>query len=248
MCAGIIPAGVLRELGELKLEIPPTLVMGEIDSYALHTVAGCLRVTMTDPQARAVAIFRGNGPGPGSPPEPISFDGFLLAEAERRGAQVIRQQVEEVCVRPSRWVRTRDGVYPSDLLVLASGVNGGPIQIRGWPYLPPLTETMAQAEVFVGNAEVQNRLGSAVHVFLPRSLPVVFATLVPKGPFVSVSLLGRGIEPRRPGSRECKWSSCGRKMRQSNDEGEAVIADCGLRMRNMTNPTSEIRHPKFLAL
>ncbi|MBI4379815.1 MAG: hypothetical protein HY574_01290 [candidate division NC10 bacterium] len=194
MCAGIIPADVLRDLRGLNLTIPPSLVMGEIDSYALHTASGCLRVTMMDPDARAVTVFRGNGPGPGLPPEPISFDSFLLAEAERRGARVIRQQIEEICARPRRWVRTHDRVYHCDLIVLASGVNGSVLPAHGLPYVPPRTEAMAQGEVFLGSPEVRNRLGSAVHVFFPRSLPVVFGTLVPKGPFVSISLLGRGTE------------------------------------------------------
>jgi flavin-dependent dehydrogenase len=192
MCAGIVPAGAMQALLDLGLTIPPSLVMGEIDAYALHTPSGSLRVSLSnDPQARAVAIFRGNGPGPGLPVTPMSFDGWLLAEAQRRGARVIRQHVEEACVQPSRWVRTRDQMWPCDLIVLASGINGHPVPIRGLPYLPPPTELMAQGEMFLGGAEVARRLGSAVHVFFPRSLPLVFGALVPKGPFVSLSLLGR---------------------------------------------------------
>jgi flavin-dependent dehydrogenase len=195
MCAGILPGRVLKELGELGLQIPPALVMAEIDSYVLHTASGRLRVTMTDREAQVVAVFRGNGPGPSPPPEPVSFDGFLLTEAERRGARIVRQRVEEVSLQPLRWVRTRQDVYLCDLLVLACGVNAIPPSIRGGAYVPPRTETMTQGEVLAGPAEVEACLGSAVHVLLPRTLPVVFGTLVPKGAFVSVSLLGPGVGP-----------------------------------------------------
>ncbi|MFN3477257.1 MAG: hypothetical protein ACK4Z6_06865, partial [Candidatus Methylomirabilales bacterium] len=55
-------------------------------------------------------------------------------------------------------------------------------------------ETMAQAELWLGEGEVQRRLGSSIHVFLPPSPRLTFGTLIPKGTFVSVSLLGRNLD------------------------------------------------------
>jgi len=241
MCAGIIPGGVPRELRALDLPVPSGLLVGELGAYVLHTGAGSLRVTMADPEAHVAAVFRGNGPGPGSPPGPLSFDGFLLAEAERRGARVVRERVVEISARPLRWVRTPSDLYMTDLLVLATGVNGGGVEIRGTPYVPPPTESMAQGEVLVGEAEVRGRLGSAIHVFLPRTAPVLFGTLVPKGAFVSVCLLGRGLGRRAIGEFLALD-----EVRELLPEGSRQV--CGCRPRIAVGPGRPLFDDGFVAV
>jgi len=195
MCAGVIPAFVLREIEALDLKLPAPIIQGSIDAYVLHTVAGTLKAAMPAPEAQVISVFRGNGPRHLRAP-PISFDGFLLDEARRRRARVVLEQVEEVGLQPHTWIRTQAGCERFDLVVLAAGVNGGSLPLRGITYAPPLMETMAQAELFLGEEEVQSRLGSSIHVFLPPSPRLAFGTLIPKGAFVNVSLLGRGLDWR----------------------------------------------------
>ena len=84
MCAGIIPAFVLRELEALDLKVPAPIIQGFIDAYVLHTGASSLKAAMPDPEAQVISVFRGNGPRHLRSP-PISFDGFLLEEAKRLG-------------------------------------------------------------------------------------------------------------------------------------------------------------------
>lgn len=193
MCAGIIPAFVLREMEELDLKVPAPIIQGVISSYVLHTRAGTLRAAMPDPEVQVISVFRGNGPRRLRSP-PISFDGFLLEEARRRGARVVLEPVEEVSFQPQPWVRTPTGGKGFDLVVLATGVNGGVLPLRGIAYAPPSMETMAQAELWLGEEAVQRCLGSAIHVFLPPSPCLTFGTLIPKGAFVSVSLLGKDLD------------------------------------------------------
>lgn len=196
MCAGIIPMFVLREMEAFDLKLPAPLIQGVISAYVLHTRAGTLQAAMPDPEAQVISVFRGNGPCRLQSP-PVSFDGFLVEEAKRRGAQVVMDQVAEVGLEPQPWVRTQRGWEGFDLVVLAAGVNGGTLPLRGIPYAPPSRETMAQAELWLGEAEVQRRLGSAIHVFLPPSPHLAFGTLIPKGAFVSVSLLGQDLDQRK---------------------------------------------------
>lgn len=195
-CAGILPGFVLREMEGLGLVLPPGVAQSPIDSYVLHVATGTLHAGAPDRDGHAISVYRGNGPRHFRSPLPASFDGFLLGEAERHGACLVRERVEEVCLAPQRWVRTAGGQRPYELLVLATGVKARNLTIRGGSYAPPTTQAMAQTEIFLGAEEVRDRFGSSIHVFLPRAAHLTFGTLVPKGAFVNVSLLGRELGPR----------------------------------------------------
>ena len=78
-----------------------------------------------------------------------------------------------------------------DLVVLASGVNWKPIDIRGLDYVPPATQTMSQYELYTGADHVESSIGNTAHVFLIPDSNIIFGTLVPKGPFINVSILTR---------------------------------------------------------
>jgi NADH dehydrogenase len=80
----------------------------------------------------------------------------------------------------------RDGY---DLVVLATGINTGSTVVRGLNYIPPETRRMAMAELYVGAEQVRAVLGNVAHVFLIPHSGMIFGTLVPKGPFVNVSVL-----------------------------------------------------------
>ena len=79
--------------------------------------------------------------------------------------------------------------------MLASGVNAAPVKVIGLEYIPPKTQIMAQDELYAGSKEVESRLGSVAHAFLIPHSGLIFGTLVPKGPFINVSVLSRGEHP-----------------------------------------------------
>src|SRR6266568_6144337 len=62
MCAGLIPAHVVRQLVELDLVLPAGLLLGRIDHYALHTSAGAIDASPPDPSAEVFGVYRGAGP------------------------------------------------------------------------------------------------------------------------------------------------------------------------------------------
>jgi flavin-dependent dehydrogenase len=190
MCAGIVPAWVMDQLVELGLAIPPELIWGRVNAYSLHTSAGVLRATQPDARAEIFSVYRGTGPRYGHPPGLTSFDEFLLEAAVARGATLRRAVVQSA--RPGRpgEVITAEGTEAYDLVVLATGINHGRPQLHGTGYRPPPTGPTCQTELFLGEDEVRLRLGSAVHIFLPPDDVGDYGVLIPKGPFVTVSLLG----------------------------------------------------------
>jgi flavin-dependent dehydrogenase len=196
MCAGIIPAGVLSRFAELDLTIPPALVLSRISSYALHTSAGSLVATQPDARAEIISVYRGSGPRYGHPPEQLSFDEFLIEEAIARGARRQRAYVEAVRPGPPHDVVSGGVSEPYDLVVLATGVNGFAIQLHGLAYRPPPTGAMCQTELYLGRDEVQRQLGPVVHLFLPPDEIASYGILIPKGPFVTVSLVNPRAQMR----------------------------------------------------
>jgi len=193
MCAGLIPMQVLRELAEIGLELPERIIRARIHRYTLHTAAGQITLPQPDPDGDVVSVYRGQGPRCAPWPEPISFDGFLLEAARSQGAEVIPEQVTSVAFRPYPRVTTRRRTVLADLIVLAAGVNRHPIHFTDLAYRPPPRRQMAQTELCLGMDAVRTALGESVHIFLPADGTFIFATLVPKGPCINVSLLGRNL-------------------------------------------------------
>lgn len=194
MCAGLIPVRVLHELAEIGVSVPSRVIRDRISHYTLHTAAGQIRLPQPDRDGDVVSVYRGNGPWHGPLwSEPVSFDGFLLAIARARGADVVPARVTSVTFNPRPRVEADTACLPADLVVLAAGINRPAIRFTDLPYRPPPLRKMAQTEICLGEEKVQAALGNSVHIVLPRDGSLVFGTLVPKGPCISVSLLGTDL-------------------------------------------------------
>ena len=199
MCAGLIPVTVLYRFRELGLAIPPEVILGHINAYSLHTSAGVLNATQPDAHAEIVSVYRGAGPWHGRLLGQASFDALLLEEAVSRGARLRRSYVE--AIRRDRPVEIVSGGETErfDLAVLASGLNGRPVSLPGFSYRPPPAGSMCQTELYLGEEEVQRRLGSSVHIFLPPEEIATYGILIPKGSFISASLLNARSQMRSMG-------------------------------------------------
>ncbi len=145
-CAGILSSLLLSRLARLGLEPPPDVIQSEIDTYALHLGSLVLPVPRVDPARRIYSVFRGSGPREGDAPYPRSFDGWLLAEARQRGAEVVKARVQRV----TRGVRPRvvlgERTLEADLVVLATGINSRAPLEPAWGYRAPRAVSMAQDE------------------------------------------------------------------------------------------------------
>ncbi|MBI3998901.1 MAG: hypothetical protein HY355_07695 [Armatimonadetes bacterium] len=119
-----------------------------------------------------------------------------MQQAVARGATHRRSFVQEVRRGPPVEVVTGDASERYDLVVLATGLNGYPLALYSFDYRPPPVGSMFQTELYLGHDEVQRRLGSSVHVFLPPDDVATYGILIPKGPFVTVSLLNARSQMR----------------------------------------------------
>jgi flavin-dependent dehydrogenase len=199
MCGGIVYESMVQLLSTEGINLPTTVVQRGIDSYVLHMDVGSVRIETPRKEKRIAAVHRGAGPRGIGERRWGSFDGHLLNLAAAKGANIIRERVEELGKENGRSrITTKRGISAGyDLLVGAIGVNS-PFLKRfeqlGTGYRAPVTARTSVAEFFLGEEAIQTYLGSSMHVFLPNLPRLEFAALIPKGDYVTVCLLGKGID------------------------------------------------------
>ena len=118
-----------------------------------------------------------------------SFDGYLLDKACARGAKWIQARAISVSGNEKPIVHTAQETFPTDLVILATGVNSRPPMDESFGYKPPPTETMAQDEFLLP----QGWPTDLVSAYFQKPAGLAFGALIPKGRYVNISLLGRGL-------------------------------------------------------
>lgn len=194
-CAGILSISLLENLHGLGLKIPDEIIQSQIDHYAVHSPYTSISISNPERGIQIVSIYRGGGPRLSHYEERISFDGWLLRQAQGQGVTVESETVSRLYLEDTAKIEVAGKKLDYDLIVLASGVNAKPAQILGLDYVPPRTRIMAQAELHAGTTQVESRLENTAHAFLIPYSEIVFGTLMPKGPFINVSVLSRGTRP-----------------------------------------------------
>ena len=193
-CAGILSLSLLRNWKELGLVIPEEIVQTRIDHYAVHSPYTSISIKNPDQNAPIVSVYRGGGPRISHFDSSVSFDDWLLGQAKSRDVAVEYYSVSGISLGAEAVVEVDGEKHPCDLAVLACGADCS-IAINGLNYVPPKTRMMAQDELYAGVDEVKTRLGTMAHAFLVPNSDVIFGTLVPKGPFINVSVLSAGKRP-----------------------------------------------------
>jgi len=160
---------------------------------------GIVRMKTPLEEMRIAAVYRGAGPRNLPEKKWDSFDGLLLQRAAAKGAQVVRDHVDQVALNDGRpEVKARHGTPQSyDLLVVASGVNSSLLKSLaglGLSYRPPTTARTYISEFYLGEETIVKYLGHAMHVFLLNLPRLEFAALIPKGDYVTFCLLGKNID------------------------------------------------------
>ncbi|MBI4633611.1 MAG: FAD-dependent oxidoreductase [Deltaproteobacteria bacterium] len=194
-CAGILSSTLIRNLAELHLELSKEIIQNPIEGFAVHSPYATIDI-MNPEATRIGSVYRGGGPRKSSYAEKISFDGWLLKQAQSRGVTVEHSAVSQISLdSPRPLVESAGKKVSYGLVVLATGVNAKPIPIAGSGYAPPETRIMAMNELHAGAEQVNACLGNVAHAFLLPHSGLIFGTLVPKGPFINVSVLGSGKYP-----------------------------------------------------
>lgn len=199
MCAGIISESLVQLLAMEGINLPPNVVQRGIDTYVLHTEVGKTFLETPHLEKRIGVVFRGAGPLGMVASEWSSFDGFLLDQALHKGATLRPFRVEAVELVDGRpQLRTRLGQSQSyDLLAVATGVNTNALRmfppVQSSYRSPKMVQTFIR-EYLVGKEHIEHHMGHhTLHFFLLDIPGLDFAAIVPKGNYVTVCLLGAGI-------------------------------------------------------
>jgi len=188
-CAGILSAGAVGNLAALGLHVPEAVIQSERRAYVVHVQGEVATIEQPDPARRIFSIYRGAGPRWHVGAPLAGFDHYLRQEAQALGAQLIPERVRRVTRGERPVVHTDHSELPADLVVLATGVNSRSPLHADFGYDPPESEAMAQDEV-LRPADWPDHTVAAFFGGLPE---LVFGALVPKGPYLNVSLLWRGV-------------------------------------------------------
>ena len=255
MCGGIISESLVQMLAVEGINLPTTVVQRGIDSYMLHTDLGSVRIDTPLKEKRIAAVHRGSGPRDVKKVRWSSFDGHLLSLAERKGARVIHNRVDDIVwIKGLPAVKTRAGKESQayDFIAVTVGVNTSALAMMQKlqpEYVAPETTKTFICEYRLGESVIEQYLGSSMQVFLLNIPRLEFAAIIPKGDYATVCLLGEDIDKEllqsfldAPAVKNCMpadWSAekrscfCGPRLniqgtRQPFGDRVVFIGDCGV--------------------
>ncbi len=199
-CGGIISELLVQTLAVEGINLPPSVVQRGIDSYRLHTEAGDVFIETPAQEKTIATVYRGGGPKGIIGKEKESFDNFLLKKAIHEGARHLPIKVDRVSFnssgRPEIYSKDKK-ILEADLVVGCFGVNSPTAKIiedTAFGYKVPKTVKALIAEIALDKKSISEYFGSSIHLFLLPTKNIKFAALIPKGTYVTLCILGKGIE------------------------------------------------------
>lgn len=200
MCGGVISEYLVQTLAAEGINLPEGVVQRGLDSYVVHMPEGSVHMETAVGERRLAAVHRGSGPRGAGAHTWQSFDGFLLEQAQRMGARVIRGRVASLARDQGRLVvgvRGDDTTRTYDLVAAATGVNSSANKLVAEldiGYQPPRLAKAYVAELPVGRRWIDGHIGTSMHIFLLDLPGLEFGALLPKGEYLTLCLLGRGVD------------------------------------------------------
>jgi len=200
MCGGLVSESLIQAMALEGINLPSAVVQRGIDSYVLHTRDSDVKLDTPVKEKRIAAVHRGGGPSETWAEPDGGLDGYLLDLARQRGAKVVGTCVDQVVWDKGRpQVRLGGTAQTYDLLVGATGVNSDSWFIYknlGISGEPPKTTRAWITELDLGREATNRYFSSSVHVFLLNLPRLDVASVIPKGGFLTVSILGRRLDQR----------------------------------------------------
>lgn len=203
LCAGVIAESLNQKLAEEGIFLPEKRIINRVDGYCLHLNEESFYLAYRENRNNSIiTVFRGSGPRFSQFPERISFDDFLLTWVQERGAEIISYPVRKINLSDKSWQaavlyygpRNSPKKLEADLIVGAFGVNSfflHKLADLKTGYKIPSTMATFQAEVKLGKKEVEKALRNFIHVFTPTKSSIRYASLIPKGDYISITLIGK---------------------------------------------------------
>jgi len=203
LCAGVLSDSLSQKLAEEGIVLPDSRIVNRVEGYVLHVHDEQIEFSFFDNQIMPIStVFRGNGPRCSNFPDVVSFDDYLLAWVQRMGVAVISQPVWDIAIPgqsmdPVRLIYGKKNTTQSceaDFVVGAFGINSflsKKIQAGGFGYRPPPALITYQAEILMGMDEIRKSFANNIHVYVPRSKIIRYASVIPKGDYVSLTVIGK---------------------------------------------------------
>lgn len=197
-CGGIVSESLIQTLATEGIVLPSRVIRRGIESYTMHLEQGTTVIDTPLKEQRIASVFRGFGPKGSVSEEFDSFDNFLLNLCVEKGATKIFDKVKQV-------ERTENGIKLTtlkalekeyDLVVSAVGLNRLTYELfkNVCPsFVPPVTTRTYISEIYLPPDQIDRYFGNSMHVFLLNLPNIKFGALIPKGHYVTLVLLGAGI-------------------------------------------------------
>lgn len=203
MSAAVIASTLHAKLIKDGIVLPKRIIRHEIKGYYFQTEEYGIELYKPEQSDKSsiLAVYRGNGPLYSTNTKSHSFDDCLLGHVIDQGVNAIYEPVQELRLSsdidtPATIIYGRNNSYKemkADLVVGAFGVNSTIVnKIKGlnFGYIPPKTIKTCQMEIPLSAAFVKKSFNDNIHVFALGIKPFRFASMVPKGNYVTVSLVG----------------------------------------------------------
>jgi flavin-dependent dehydrogenase len=210
-CAGGISPKLNDALKELGLDLPPDLIQSRIGSVIIQGYWKNIELEVP-PGREMFSVYRGSRPSRRADRH-RNFDSFLLSESLKQGAELIATEVTDVRYSESGKpvvLHRAGGIekgFESDLVVFAAGVNqevGKPAEEsrilqcmrRLAPEFVPARLRRALILELEARPRVPGNLAGTVYFveYGSKALPLEMCSLVPKRGFVTVVLIGAGVD------------------------------------------------------
>ncbi|HPJ35897.1 MAG TPA: hypothetical protein PK358_13750 [Spirochaetota bacterium] len=186
-CAGILSAELVSGMAKLGIEIPEEVILERLNSYKVHTHTEVVHIDQPENDREILSVYRGFGPAKTYGKKTSSFDFFLREEASGMGARIVSEKITLIDWDEKPLILTEHNSFSCDLLVLATGVNNKVNISEHYGYIPPRTISMIQQEIPRPGNWAENTV--AAYFDNPRGF--LFGAFVPKGEYMSISLLGK---------------------------------------------------------
>ena len=206
-CVGGISPRLNVLLEERGLALPPEIIKGTFDYIWIQGQWKNFRLRVP-PGMKLNAVYRGSLPSRRD--SPAGFDAFLLNEAIKEGAQLrfgrvmgVHHGVERRPILTFVDSDQNESRLEVDFAVMAMGINAGGDQRLAadlrWmnpAYRPGRSRNTLIFELDLGEEYLTRLMFKEVHFleYGTKEFPLEHAALVPKGRFLTVSLIGRCVD------------------------------------------------------
>ena len=197
-CGGIVSESLVQALSTEGIVLPSKVIRRGIKSYTMHLEQGSTVIETPYQEQRIASMFRGLGPLGSIDSNQQSFDNFLLDLCGDKGAQVITDIVIGAKKEPDGVIiQTKNGhLKKYDLVVGSVGLSEKSFELFKTiapSFVPPKQTKTFICEFEMDSEIIDSHFGNSMHVFLLNLPKIKFGALIPKGRYVTLVLLGSGI-------------------------------------------------------